>query len=177
MHFDHTKINKPLNSRRSHKNNNKMLRRRDRFTDFAGAIADKARIDAAWLDKDNKDHFYNVEAVTDPELESRLVVLDADDETMDFIRNSVDKSDCVVTQMWHTAAKSVLGWFWAKTDINGVLGRGSMFVFSKAQLETLLQKERQPTAATNDPLPFFSKQCSWDVVSHFIWQHRGISFP
>ena len=105
-----TKIDKPDVAlfTRSQKNSNKMLRRRDRFTDFAGAIADKARIDAAWLQADNKDHFYNVgEDLTDPELESLLVVLDADDETMDFIRNSVDKSDCVVTQMWHTAAKSV----------------------------------------------------------------------
>jgi SAM-dependent methyltransferase len=42
--------------------------------------------------------------------------------------------------MWHSLAKSFLSFFYTQTDINGLLARGSMFVFSKEQFRYLLDK-------------------------------------
>jgi hypothetical protein len=39
----------------------------------------------------------------------------------------------VLLQLWHSFAKSILSFFYTQTDINGYLGRGSMFVFSQDQ--------------------------------------------
>ena len=57
-----------------------------------------------------------------------------------MVRTSVEKSDSLLTQTWHSLAKSVMKWFYSQTDINGYLQRGSMFVFSKEQFNTLMLK-------------------------------------
>jgi len=117
-------------------------RRGQRYAEFAEAIADKNRVDQAWLEG-SKDHLYSVDVTglaDHPDIVSKLVVLDADADTQEFIRTSVEKSDSLLTQTWHSLAKSVMKWFYSQTDINGYLQRGSMFVFSKEQFNTLMLK-------------------------------------
>jgi len=74
-------------------------------------------------------------------ISDKFVQLDADEDTLDFISTSSEKSDWVLTQLWHNIAKSVLSWAYCQTDINGMLNRGSMFVFSKEHFLKMLKVE------------------------------------
>ena len=63
-------------------------RRGQRYAEFAEAIADKNRVDQAWLEG-SKDHLYSVDVTglaDHPDIVSKLVVLDADSDTQEFIR-------------------------------------------------------------------------------------------
>ncbi|CAH2091305.1 unnamed protein product [Euphydryas editha] len=53
------------------------------------------------------------------ELQQKFVQLEPDDETKEFLSNSIDKSSWVWTQIWYLLAKAVLKHFWTITDING----------------------------------------------------------
>ncbi|KAJ0178396.1 hypothetical protein K1T71_006219 [Dendrolimus kikuchii] len=79
-----------------------------------------------------------------PELEEKFVQLHPDEETKEFLSQSIDKSTWVWTQIWYLLAKAVLKHFWSITDINGWLGRGSMFVLSEAHARSLLQNAPRP---------------------------------
>ncbi|CAG7833952.1 unnamed protein product [Allacma fusca] len=61
-----------------------------------------------------------------------------DDETESFLDNCFDTSDSFCWQLWLTFANSVLSWFLSPTSINGLLGRGSMYVFSGTQFKQLI---------------------------------------
>ena len=56
-------------------------------------------------------------------ISDKFVQLDADEDTLDFISTSSEKSDWVLTQLWHNIAKSFLSWAYCQTDINGMLNR------------------------------------------------------
>ncbi|XP_013391027.1 methyltransferase-like protein 9 [Lingula anatina] len=71
-----------------------------------------------------------------------------DPETCQFLENCFNKADSIFTQLAHTLAKSVLTWFMTQTDANGLLRRGSMFVFSKQQFQDLLDIDESWKAAT-----------------------------
>ncbi|XP_064640998.1 protein-L-histidine N-pros-methyltransferase-like isoform X2 [Lineus longissimus] len=62
-----------------------------------------------------------------------------DEGTTKFLENCFEKSDWLFTQIWQSLVKSVLTWFMTVTSVNGYLGRGSMFVFSKQQFNTLMK--------------------------------------
>ncbi|XP_061196972.1 protein-L-histidine N-pros-methyltransferase-like [Saccostrea echinata] len=62
-----------------------------------------------------------------------------DAETEQFLSDCYEKADWIFTQLYHSIAKSILSWFMTSTSINGLLQRGSMFVFSDEQLRQLLQ--------------------------------------
>jgi len=83
----------------------------------------------------DKSTWYKVDLqlIKSPVIQSKFQQLDNDTETEDFIANSFEQSDWILTQLWYNLAKSVLSWFYCQTDINGILNRGSMFVFSKEQ--------------------------------------------
>ncbi|XP_075978914.1 protein-L-histidine N-pros-methyltransferase isoform X4 [Anticarsia gemmatalis] len=74
-----------------------------------------------------------------PDLVRKFVQLYPDEETKEFLSSSIEKSSWVWTQCWYLIAKAVLRHFWSVTDINGWLGRGSMFVLSEAQARALLR--------------------------------------
>ena len=100
----------------------------------------------------DKSHWYNVSTdMINQDLSRLFVQLDADEETLRFIEQSIEKSDWFFTQMWHNLAKSFLSFFYATTDINGLLGRGSMFVISRQQLKNLLAPVM--VLDENSPLP------------------------
>jgi SAM-dependent methyltransferase len=104
-------------------------------------ISQRYRQDRDLLDSDNS-HWYVVKEseLTDFWLE-RFVQLECDEETWNFIHQSVEKSDWLFTQMWHNLAKTFLSFFYEKTDINAILNRGSMFVVSRYQILKLLDKK------------------------------------
>ncbi|OAD55265.1 Methyltransferase-like protein 9, partial [Eufriesea mexicana] len=65
---------------------------------------------------------------------------DQPDKTAEiFLMKSVERSDSLPLQAWHSLAKSALSWFISRTSINGLLGRGSMHVFSSEQFQKLME--------------------------------------
>ena len=122
-----------------------------RSTRLASTIAGKIKADEFWLNG-NKRQWYAIDPTNlgkspskNDRLEMRRIVesfveMYEDDSTKEFISDSVEQSDSVLTQMWHSLAKSVLSFFYTQTDINGYLRRGSMFVFSEEQFKYMLDK-------------------------------------
>ncbi|XP_046842427.1 protein-L-histidine N-pros-methyltransferase-like [Xenia sp. Carnegie-2017] len=68
----------------------------------------------------------------------KFIQFDVDEESQEFLENCNDKTNYVFTQMAHTVIKNVLRFFISVTTINGILNRGSMFVFSNAQFRKLM---------------------------------------
>ncbi|XP_014243389.1 methyltransferase-like protein 9 isoform X2 [Cimex lectularius] len=64
-----------------------------------------------------------------------------DEETDHFLETSRRLSNSVLTQIYHSLVKFILGFFMTQTSINGLLGRGSMFVFSTKQFSQLTGRE------------------------------------
>ncbi|XP_076008249.1 protein-L-histidine N-pros-methyltransferase isoform X2 [Genypterus blacodes] len=62
-----------------------------------------------------------------------------DSDTKAFLKRSVDKSSWLFTQLYHSFVSTVLSPVVSRTSINGLLGRGSMFVFSEEQFRQLLR--------------------------------------
>ena len=129
-----------------------MTSRTSRYSNFAGAISEKLESDRFWLEGD-KSHWYHVESIkvendsndardASNQIMPKFVQLGPNEETERFIRQSIDVTDQLFTQMWHNLAKSVLKRFfgYTQTDINGYLRRGSMFVLSSEQFILLRQK-------------------------------------
>ena len=110
-----------------------------RRTSLTSVLTDKIYHDRRLLE-DDKTHWYSVQASRlTPDLMAKFVLMSAEDEgTQHFIRSAVDKSDSVFLQLWHNLAKSFLSFFYSQTDINGYLGRGSMFVLSQEQFVRLM---------------------------------------
>ncbi|XP_047134836.1 protein-L-histidine N-pros-methyltransferase isoform X1 [Hydra vulgaris] len=74
---------------------------------------------------------------------SRNVALKFEEQSFDagtkrFLDNCYKKSDYIFTQFFHSIARTFLGWFMSMTTVNGLLNRGSMFVFSEQQFLNLL---------------------------------------
>jgi len=86
--------------------------------------------------------WYSFDTTTiESEIGEKFLQLQEDDETSLFIQHSVLQSDWLFTQLYYNLAKSFLSWFYCQTDINGLLNRGSMFVFSKQQFLSLCSQE------------------------------------
>ena len=91
------------------------------------------------LEEFDKQTWYsvNLDRLEYSDIKDKFVQLGVDEDTQAFIDQSVSQSDFLFTQLWYNVAKSFLSWFYCQTDINGMLSRGSMFVFSKAQFVQL----------------------------------------
>jgi len=83
----------------------------------------------------------NLKLINTPEIRSKFLQFHNDSETEAFITSSFEQSDWILTQLWYNFAKSILSWFYCQTDINGMLNRGSMFVFSKEQFLKMTKLE------------------------------------
>ncbi|XP_038206173.1 methyltransferase-like protein 9 isoform X1 [Zerene cesonia] len=109
---------------------------------LARAMYEKQRNDR-YLQEFDQNEWYQVDKnQLPPEAQEKFIQLHPDKETQEFLTTSVDKSSWVWTQLWYILAKSFLRHFWTTTDINGWLGRGSMFVLSSAQTRLLLKAAR-----------------------------------
>ncbi|MEE6517483.1 hypothetical protein FKM82_027711 [Ascaphus truei] len=62
-----------------------------------------------------------------------------DHGTQTFLNRSMEKSGWLSVQLYHSFMSSVFSMFMSRTSINGLLGRGSMFVFSPEQFQRLLK--------------------------------------
>lgn len=105
---------------------------------LARAIYEKQMNDRSLRQLDKTEWYRVDKSRMRPELAAKFVQLWPDAETKEFLAASIDKSSWVWTQIWHVLAKTALSPFWTRTDINGWLGRGSMFVLSAAQTAALL---------------------------------------
>ncbi|XP_060222892.1 protein-L-histidine N-pros-methyltransferase isoform X3 [Meriones unguiculatus] len=72
-------------------------------------------------------------------LQSLFVQSYLDQGTQIFLNNSIEKSGWLFIQLYHSFVSSVFSLFMSRTSINGLLGRGSMFVFSPDQFQRLLK--------------------------------------
>lgn len=106
---------------------------------LARALYDKQHNDRYLQELDQNEWYRVNKARLTPGLYMKFVQLSPDEETKQFLSSSIDKSTWVWTQCWYLIAKAVLRHFWSVTDINGWLGRGSMFVLSEAQAKALLR--------------------------------------
>ncbi|XP_054158208.1 LOW QUALITY PROTEIN: protein-L-histidine N-pros-methyltransferase-like [Oppia nitens] len=73
-----------------------------------------------------------------PELSGQFVQMDYDCQTRQFINQCYEKSDQYFTHLFQSIARTILCLFMSSTSVNGLLGRGSMFVFSDQQFRTLI---------------------------------------
>ncbi|CAM9308204.1 protein-L-histidine N-pros-methyltransferase [Lampetra fluviatilis] len=72
------------------------------------------------------------------DLHALLQENELDESTRAFLANSTTKSGWLFTQLYYSMVSSLLGFFVSRTSVNGVLGRGSMFVLSAEQFRRLL---------------------------------------
>lgn len=85
----------------------------------------------------DKKTWYRCENLSD-ELQSKFVESTLDEETEAFLNNCHQKADAVFSQIGHLLFKGFFGFFMSATTANGILDRGSMFVFSNAQFQTIM---------------------------------------
>lgn len=71
-------------------------------------------------------------------IEKKFEASSFDAGTEEFIEHCYEKADWLFTQIYHSLARMVLGFFMSMTTVNGLLQRGSMFVFSEARFRTFL---------------------------------------
>ncbi|XP_060079923.1 protein-L-histidine N-pros-methyltransferase-like [Ylistrum balloti] len=90
--------------------------------------------------KDRHDYWYSINTTILPEgLCNKVIQFNQDEQTDQFLDTCYEKADWIFTQIGHSLSKSLLSWFMTGTSVNGLLHRGSMFVFSDSQLQQLLQ--------------------------------------
>ncbi|XP_076291266.1 protein-L-histidine N-pros-methyltransferase [Lasioglossum baleicum] len=112
---------------------------------LARVLYDKQRADEQ-LEAYDKTQWYRVDTTKIREDLVRLWIplgsgpeSDQPDKTADvFLMKSAERSDSLPLQAWHSLARSALSWFISRTSINGLLGRGSMHVFSCEQFQKLM---------------------------------------
>ncbi|ESO09124.1 hypothetical protein HELRODRAFT_74006 [Helobdella robusta] len=61
-----------------------------------------------------------------------------DEETKKFLEACREKSDWIVTQLFHSFFKFIFSFFMTSTTVNGLLNRGSMFVMSSTQFKSFM---------------------------------------
>lgn len=69
----------------------------------------------------------------DPIIAAKFKKMSYDNETDLFIQNCYQKSEWLFTHLFNAVARAFLGLFLTSTSVNGLLKRGSMFVFSNNQ--------------------------------------------
>ncbi|CAF0769143.1 unnamed protein product [Didymodactylos carnosus] len=67
-----------------------------------------------------------------------FIQFNEDNDTKEFLQKSYEKSEWLLTQLFHSVVTSLLTLFLTRTSTNGLLGRGSMFVYSTEQFSSLL---------------------------------------
>jgi hypothetical protein len=86
---------------------------------LARALYEKHQTDQ-FLSQFDKSQWYHCDLSRVPaELASKFVELGPDDDTIQFLQRSEEKSDWILTQIWHSIVKTFLGWFMTQTSING----------------------------------------------------------
>lgn len=138
---------------------------------------------------DKHEYWYSVDlSKFSEEICSKFLQFNQDEETTLFLNNCYEKSDWIFTQLGHSFCKSVLGWFMSNTSINGLLKRGSMFIFSDEQLQYLLdirpgwRGERLLDLGAGDGMitekmsKYYNKTDTTEVSSTMVWRLQEKDF-
>lgn len=115
------------------------------YGSLARVLHDKQKADAR-LEALDKTQWYKVDT---REIHEDLLHLwvplgagprqDQPDEAAEtFLMRSAERSNSLLLQTWHKLAGLALSLFFSRTSINGLLGRGSMHVFSGEQFQKLM---------------------------------------
>ncbi|XP_046545027.1 protein-L-histidine N-pros-methyltransferase-like [Haliotis rubra] len=89
--------------------------------------------------EDTHSYWYEFDISALPEdLRDKFIGFHQDLETTQFLESCYEKAEWIFTQLRHSLLRYILSWFMTSTSINGWLKRGSMFIFSKGQLDALL---------------------------------------
>lgn len=75
----------------------------------------------------------------DCDLKSKFVQSKCDRETIQFIESCYEKSEWFFTHLFHAITRTLLTLFMTSTSVNGLLNRGSMFIFSDEQFNKLFE--------------------------------------
>ncbi|CAF0857850.1 unnamed protein product, partial [Brachionus calyciflorus] len=117
--------------------------------------------------------------------------LNEDAETKQFIDNCIEKSEWFMTELFNTLMLSLLKYFMAITSINGLLQRGSMFVYSQEQFKNLIDFETRygglklnnlldlgagDGAVTSKMAPFFENVYTTEMSATMRWRLRQKGF-
>lgn len=137
------------------------------------------------IEEKSTDHSFwytvDIEKLND-NIKNKFVLFDEDEETKYFLAQCVEKSDQIFTQMYHLFSSFLLGWVMTKTSINGLLRRGSMFIFSKKQFEVLMDiDENWPGGTlldlgagdghiTQHMAPYFSQVYTTETSGPMTWR-------
>jgi SAM-dependent methyltransferase len=86
------------------------------------------------------------------ELAINFIEMSLDSETQQFLDICYSKSDSYFTHLFHSIARTILCLFMSSTSANGLLGRGSMFIFSDQQFSKLMGEYlvKSDSYSTND---------------------------
>uniref|UniRef100_A0A915L3Z9 Methyltransferase-like protein 9 n=1 Tax=Romanomermis culicivorax TaxID=13658 RepID=A0A915L3Z9_ROMCU len=101
------------------------------------------------LDKDSAWYDVNLSLIGSLDLRSSFVKLNFDAETSDFIENAYHLSNSVCLQLFYNICHTVLSLFMKRTCINGLLNRGSMFLFSQSNFQILFDKVIEKDGSLN----------------------------
>ena len=86
----------------------------------------------------DKRKWYSIdEQLLSDDFNRSFVQMNCDSETQQFLDVCYEKSDQYFTHLFHSIARTFLCLFMSSTSVNGLLGRGSMFVFSDSQFKQL----------------------------------------
>lgn len=153
---------------------------------LAQAAINKAQNDQR-LREINRDLWYHVTDIETLPQFQKFLRLYEDEETKEFLGKCYEKSDYFFTQLFHSLVTAMLKMFMATTSINGLLHRGSMFVFSVAQFKTLIDFETTYQGVKMDNLldlgagdgavtakmaPFFNKVYATEMSGPMQWRLR-----
>ena len=135
----------------------------------------------------NRELWYHLADIETLPQFQKFLMLYEDEETKEFLKNCYEKSDYFLTQFFHSLIMSMLKMFMATTSINGLLQRGSMFVFSVAQFKTLIEFDAAYNGVKMDSLldlgagdgavtakmaPFFNQVYATEMSVPMQWRLR-----
>ncbi|MFH4976282.1 hypothetical protein AB6A40_002991 [Gnathostoma spinigerum] len=102
-------------------------------------IMEKEEADMMLMSDDRK-LWYSIDAsMVSKELSERFHQFHFDEETQHFLDNSFNTSNAVCLQFYYIVVSAFLSMFLSKTSVNGLLGRGGMFIFSTEQFRNFMQ--------------------------------------
>ncbi|KAK0407445.1 hypothetical protein QR680_019199 [Steinernema hermaphroditum] len=105
---------------------------------MANMLVDKERSDIELLTAD-RSVWYSVKMdAMSTEVASKFHMSFFDTASEEFLNNSTIVSNSLCLQMYYALASTFLSIFMTKTNINGVLNRGGMFLFSRDQMKEFL---------------------------------------
>lgn len=104
---------------------------------LARLLIDKYRQDTV-LESCDMCEWYSLPKIPGKYRKRFICMRNPDATTLNWIEQSRMDSCKLWLQLWHILAKAFLSVFMTQTDVNGILRRGSMFILSEYQFQTLL---------------------------------------